>query len=80
MVKLWTNFAKFGKPNHSKDTTLGYQWRPISKIPNSNDEFHIDYLEIGKSIKMKRDPDYERIQFWREIFRKWNGGFLKAKL
>lgn len=81
MCKMWTNFAKYGNPTPSDDqTVLDFQWHPIQKY-SKREKFNLDYLEIGSdSIEMQCNPDDNRIQFWRDIFAKWNGDFLKAKL
>lgn len=80
MCKMWTNFAKYGNPTPDSDTALNLKWTPVKKI-QPGDAFELNYLEIGEgAIEMKCNPDQERIQFWRDVYGKWNSGFLKAKL
>lgn len=80
MCKMWTNFAKYGNPTPETDTSLGLKWTPVKKH-SVDEEFKLDYLEIGNDrIEMQINPDEERAQFWRDIYRKWNGNFMKAKL
>jgi acetylcholinesterase len=78
---MWTNFAKYGNPTPREDRTiLDFQWSPVHKHKR-NEKFQLDYLEIGSdSMEMQRNPDDDRIQFWRNTVAKWNGDFLKAKL
>lgn len=80
MCKLWTNFAKYGNPTPEADNSLSFVWTPVRKCTEGQ-TFKLDYLEISnQKIEMQQNPDYDRIQFWRAIFRKFNGDFLQAKL
>lgn len=63
MVKLWTNFARFGDPNVKEfDKNISTRWDPIER-----GKFH--FLDIGNDISAGVDPDYERIRFWDNIYK-----------
>lgn len=77
---MWTNFAKYGNPTPNADSTLPFKWDPVTRHTKTQ-EFVLNYLEIAnEKIAMQLNPDEKRIQFWRDMYRKWNGDFLKAKL
>jgi acetylcholinesterase len=80
MCRMWTNFAKYGNPTPSSDTTLPCQWTTVQKIEENSKDFTLDCLRIDKDLKMVQNPDNARMQFWRGIFEKWNESFLKPKL
>lgn len=63
MIKLWTNFAKYGNPTPEEDELLqNIKW------PSTSDE-SLTYLEIGNSLSIGSNPDQTRIQFWDEIYK-----------
>ena len=81
MCKMWTNFAKYGNPTPATDNSIGCEWAPVKPIRGAGEQFELDYLEIGDdAIEMRRNPDAERVEFWRNVYQKYNGGFLRAKL
>lgn len=84
MVKLWTNFAKYGNPTPSGDIAesdiLDFQWERNEPVASDTDKFDFKYLNIGDRFEMKSNPAVHRIAFWRNLYEKWNGGFLKPKL
>lgn len=59
-VKLWTNFARTGNPTPD-DNNLNILWEAIS-------EKEMNYLDIGEELTLHKNPEPERINFWREIF------------
>lgn len=79
MCKMWTNFAKCGNPTPPTDQSMSIRWDPV-KPTKDGEKFRLDYLEIDETSKMMTDPDGNRIEFWRNLYQKWNGGFLKPKL
>lgn len=79
MCKMWTNFAKYGNPTPTADKLLPVTWTPV-KTTKDNEKFVLDYLEIDEKTQMLSGPDKDRIDFWRNLFEKWNGSFLKPKL
>ncbi|XP_035784382.1 esterase B1-like isoform X1 [Anopheles albimanus] len=82
MCRLWTNFAKYGNPTPASDGRLSCRWEPVDKIdPRAPaDTFQLKYLDIGAELKMGVNPTKDRIDFWRDVYRKWNETFLKVKL
>lgn len=80
MCKMWTNFAKYGNPTPDNEDRLPFKWYEVPKIDPKCNEFNLNYLSIDKECKMDLNPDKERIDFWKEVYRKWNEDFLKPKL
>lgn len=66
LTKLWTNFAKYGSPTVGKDPLIGVEW-----IPTAPGNLH--YLEIDKELSLGTNPDFERITFWDEVYKKYGG-------
>ncbi|GJQ76636.1 hypothetical protein Trydic_g15496 [Trypoxylus dichotomus] len=63
MVKLWTNFAKYGNPNGcGSDANIPVDWKPI-------DVEKIYCLDIGKELSICINPEYDRVKFWDKIYR-----------
>ncbi|XP_049800004.1 esterase B1-like [Schistocerca nitens] len=56
LVKLWTNFAKSGRPS-----TLGFPtlWMPYTRWMHN-------YLHMGSRFSLKLDPAKKRMDFWRK--------------
>lgn len=66
MVKLWTNFAKYGNPTPKKrlDEVVSVEW-PVAK------KDALSYLEIGNSLSVGEMPDQERVEFWDKLYEKY---------
>lgn len=78
MTRMWTQFAKTGNPNMDDDNI---RWSPVKhQTTDSGNNVILDALDIGDKIEMVAGPDKERVKFWRELFAKYNGGFLRPKL
>ncbi|XP_055610914.1 venom carboxylesterase-6-like [Uranotaenia lowii] len=75
MCKLWTDFAKFGEP--TPDDSAGFRWQPLN---TDTDDFHLNALELNKIPKMIVDPFAERFNFWKALFKQYNGGHLNPKI
>ncbi|XP_072397947.1 esterase FE4-like [Diabrotica undecimpunctata] len=58
MVKLWTNFAKYGNPTPYKEE-LNLEW-----APSNND---LSYLDIGEKFVMESGIQ-EPIDLWKDIY------------
>ncbi|XP_055849610.1 juvenile hormone esterase isoform X2 [Episyrphus balteatus] len=71
MVKMWTNFAKYGNPTpaNTNDTLLS-TWEPIDK-ENALDD--LKYLDITSSLHMRSNPETERLSFWDKMYTHYNG-------
>ncbi|KAJ2948618.1 hypothetical protein O0L34_g7871 [Tuta absoluta] len=65
MVRVWSNFAKFGNPTPQGDPLLeDLQWPPYT-TENTN------FLHIEGSFSVKEDLLKVRFQFWEEFVKKW---------
>ncbi|KAJ1529245.1 hypothetical protein ONE63_006047 [Megalurothrips usitatus] len=63
MVKLWTNFVKFGDPTPKNVKYLGISWQPAKRNK-------LTYLEIGPELKNKTGSiSEERMRFWDKIYK-----------
>nr|XP_062131801.1 esterase B1 [Drosophila sulfurigaster albostrigata] len=74
LCRLWANFARHGKPLES--------WTPVSK-PKTNEPFQLDCLLIDRECTMQRNPDADRMEFWRSMYKKYKSDCyeaLRAKL
>lgn len=75
MCKLWTNFAKFHDPTPDHDNPLDFNWTPVQATSGD-----YDYLVINDKMRMVRNLNKERMDFWRGVYRKYNREFAKANL
>ncbi|XP_055606003.1 esterase B1-like isoform X2 [Uranotaenia lowii] len=82
MVRMWTNFAKFGDPTPSNnDELLPFKWLPTENIPPYGPtEPKLELLNIGPTIGMVSMPERKRMNFWTEIFRKYNGHIANVRI
>ncbi|XP_037716092.1 esterase B1 [Drosophila subpulchrella] len=74
ICKMWANFARQGKPSES--------WKPIQKAQDGK-PFQLDCLLIDRELKMCANPDGERMDFWRSMYRRYRSKCyeaLRAKL
>lgn len=60
IIKLWTNFAKFGNPTPT-DEAFGITWEPVENA----DE--IKAMVIGNELKMEINPNKDVVDFWKSI-------------
>lgn len=65
MVRMWTNFAKFGDPTKNLDELVNVKWTAMM-------EGRFVYMNIGRELKMDKDPFGERMQEWWEMDKKFN--------
>lgn len=64
VIKLWTNFAKFGNP--TPDHELGVLWKTVINR-------EVDYLDIGNNlISSTKSLEYKRIQFLMNLYDRRN--------
>lgn len=80
LCKLWTNFAKYGDPTPDHDNSLPFKWSPVSSVGSGDNEFNVDYLVVNDDMKMVRNLNKSRMDFWRSVYQKYDRSFLKAKL
>ncbi|XP_016946853.1 esterase B1 [Drosophila biarmipes] len=74
LCRMWANFARCGKPSES--------WKPVQKTQEGK-PFQLDCLLIDRELKMCANPDGERMDFWRSMYRRYRSkcyGALRAKL
>nr|XP_022909142.1 juvenile hormone esterase-like [Onthophagus taurus] len=65
MVRLWTNFAKYGNPNgkNVNDDLINVKWNPVEL-----NKFH--YLCIDKELTNGISSDEDRVRFWESFYKK----------
>lgn len=81
MCNLWTNFAKHKNPTPDDQSNL-VKWKSVVKSVKSNErseKIDIDFLKIDKTIEMSKNMYEERLDFWRQLYRKYNGSFYNPK-
>ncbi|KAJ1530522.1 hypothetical protein ONE63_005412 [Megalurothrips usitatus] len=64
LLKLWCSFMETGEPTPPQP---GVTWTPSWRAGA------MDYLDIGDTLRMRRDPPSERIVFWDGLYRKYLG-------
>lgn len=79
MCKMWTNFAKHGDPTPDGENPLPVKWKSVEPSNENADKVDIDYLVIDEISKMMTNMYKDRVDFWREVYEKYNSGFLKPK-
>ncbi|XP_030027948.2 esterase FE4-like [Manduca sexta] len=73
MVKMWTNFAKYGNPTPNEDDPLlQITWDPVDNSERLN------YLSIGSELTKGRNPYYERMKFWDNLYKEHT--FLRVQM
>lgn len=77
MCKLWTNFAKTGNPT---STGMECTWLPYESSNDCNDNVPINCLQIDEKIEMVENPFREVLNFWKNLYHRYNGSFLEPKL
>lgn len=65
IVKLWTNFAKYGNPTPKMEELIGVVWPIVTKDS-------MNYLEIGNIFRLGANPDQDRMDFWDQINKKYS--------
>ncbi|XP_038222830.1 esterase FE4-like isoform X2 [Zerene cesonia] len=62
VIKMWTNFAKYGNPTPTDDDNLlQITWDPVEN------ENKLNFLSIGAELTKGRNPFYERMMFWEKL-------------
>ncbi|CAG9133113.1 hypothetical protein JYU34_006865 [Plutella xylostella] len=63
VIKMWTNFAKYGNPTpDDNDPLFHITWDPVEN------EDRLNYLAIGTELTKGRNPYYDRMKFWDQLF------------
>lgn len=60
MVRLWTNFAKFGNPTPTTDALITTIWPRMTA--------NLDYYDIGAESTAGRNPKGSRLNVWQDLF------------
>lgn len=60
VVRLWTNFARFGNPTPD-DSELGLIWKPVMSR-------QLNTLHITEELRMEVNPEGKRMSLWRQIY------------
>lgn len=63
MLRLWTNFAKYGNPTYVKDDIIDVSWEQVS----GNQEF----LELNEKLSPSNHPFAKRVAFWQDLYDKY---------
>lgn len=79
MCKLWTNFAKYGDPTPDGFNPLSVKWPAAEPVAVDSNEIDFDYLVINDDIKIVRNLNKDRMDFWRRYLQ-WNDDFVRARL
>lgn len=80
MCRFWTNFAKFSDPTPNDDYTSTVKWYYLRSVDRDADKVIFEYLKIDNDeVKMHRDLNKKRIDFWRGVYEEHNGSFLNPK-
>uniref|UniRef100_A0A182T1T1 COesterase domain-containing protein n=1 Tax=Anopheles maculatus TaxID=74869 RepID=A0A182T1T1_9DIPT len=79
LCNLWVNFARFGNPH----ATI-VDWTPVERVTMGDESasFYpaaMNLKDIG-DCKMTTDFFYERFQFWKNLYEKFNGTHLMPKV
>jgi carboxylesterase type B len=79
MCKLWTNFAKYGDPTPDHDNPLPFKWNSVQLVAKAATATDFDYLVINDEMKMVRNLNKDRMDFWRKAYGTTDRNLLKAK-
>lgn len=75
LVRLWTNFAKYGHPTPANSIPVAWPVAVESRVPQSND-FSLNYLEIDSELQVKQNPGKQSHDFWRTLISKYQPDLL----
>ncbi|XP_055697980.1 juvenile hormone esterase-like [Phlebotomus papatasi] len=59
MVRLWTNFARFGHPTANQDAIIQVNW---SRVAGTQ-----EFLDIDTELRFDRHPNQARMDFWARL-------------
>lgn len=80
MCKLWTNFAKHGDPTPDDDNPLTFKWKAVQPVSRDQNDIDLDYLALDDEPRIVQNINKHRMDFWRNIYRKWNTTPVASKL
>ncbi|ALC41995.1 clt [Drosophila busckii] len=61
--QMWANFARSSKPLEN--------WTPVRRPKSQSQVFQLDYMCIDRALQMRQNPDAERIDFWRSMYKRY---------
>ena len=79
MCKMWANFAKFHDPTPEHNNPLPFKWSPVENVNHNATGINLDFLVISDDMKMIRNLNQDRTDFWRRVYRKWGNNPLVSK-
>lgn len=59
MVRLWTNFAKYGDPTYRMDDLIDVKWQPV--------QGEGEYLNISLALTPDLYPEIDRMTLWNKL-------------
>uniref|UniRef100_A0A1B0GHN2 Putative secreted protein n=2 Tax=Lutzomyia longipalpis TaxID=7200 RepID=A0A1B0GHN2_LUTLO len=59
MVRLWTNFARFGNPTANQDTLIQVNWQRVGGAQ--------EFLDIDTQLRFDSNPFQERMALWNRL-------------
>lgn len=73
MCRLWTSFARRGVPRLNSEEVL---WTPLEQP--TTETFNLTALNIDHQCGMRMMSNHlaDRVGFWRDLFKKYNGDLL----
>ncbi|XP_058066220.1 esterase B1-like [Anopheles bellator] len=84
MVALWTNFAKYSDPTPAAcpdAAKLPFRWEPQQNVPEDAEHVPLMCLNItNDTIRMAEMPEKRRMDFWTEIYQRYNGRVSDVKI
>lgn len=78
ICQLWVNFAKYGNPTPKEDQ-FGTIWTPVEKIDPAQEKYNLNVLDLNEQLQMVEHPFEQRVEFWKKLFKKYGGNFLKYR-
>lgn len=70
LINIYIFFLRNPTPLGRDNSILSINWEPVNSI-NSTES--IPYLDITQKLECKMNPEKNRLSFWDEIYRKYNG-------
>lgn len=72
ICRLWANFAKFHDPTPDHDTSLKFKWTAVPPVARNEKKIVLDYLVMNDDMKMVRNLNKHRMDFWRRVYKVWH--------
>lgn len=59
---------------------MSIKWAPVERTDPNSPQFNLKCLYFGTKLELIENPDEERVQFWKHIYKIYSGKLLKVKL